>query len=387
MPMQKSVLSFSVAAAALAMSGLASAQQAATPAAPAAPTLDKVLEASGLAVTGYIDTGYTHANRDLETGFSPRVFDSQNNSFVLHQVGLQVAKQPKEGFGGLVNVTMGRDAALIHSFDTTTESQFDVTQAYGQYASGPLTVIVGKFTTLVGTEVIWSPSNTQASRSILFGASPFTHTGVRATFAMNDMFSFTAGLNNGWDQVKDSNKDKTLELGATLTPIKALSLSGSYYTGKETVPLATPGAPDGTRNSLDLLGSYSLGDKLSFGLEYLKVTQENAADLINGGSMKATYSGEAAYVKYMFTPKWSAALRLEAFDDKDGLRFGLPAGTTTASKYKESTFTVGWLPADNFEVRGEFRMDKANNEVFTDTSGGNPSKSLTTYAVQVLYKF
>jgi hypothetical protein len=32
-------------------------------------------------------------------------------------------------------------------------------------------------------------------------------------------------------------------------------------------------------------------------------------------------------------------------------------------------------------------MDKANNEVFTDTSGGNPSKSLTTYAVQVLYKF
>jgi opacity protein-like surface antigen len=135
MPMQKTVLSFSVAAAALAMSGLASAQQAAAPAAPAAPTLDKVLEASGLAVTGYIDAGYTHADRDLEGGFSPRVFDSQNNSFVLHQVGLQVAKQPKEGFGGLVNVTMGRDAALIHSFDTTTESQFDVTQAYGQYAS------------------------------------------------------------------------------------------------------------------------------------------------------------------------------------------------------------------------------------------------------------
>lgn len=394
MPMQKTVLSLSVAAAALAISGLASAQQPAA-AAPAAPTLDKVLDASGLSVTGYIDTGYTHANRDLETGFSPRVFDSQNNSFVLHQVGLQIAKQPKEGFGGLVNVTMGKDAAVIHSFDTTTESQFDVTQAYGQYASGPLTLIVGKFTTLQGTEVIWSPSNTHVSRSILFGSVPFTHTGVRATFAMNDMFSFTAGINNGWDQVKDSNKDKTFELGATVTPIKALSLSGSYYTGKETVPLATPTAPacggtapcEGTRNSLNLLGSYSLGDSLSFGLEYLKVTQENAADLINGGNMKATYDGEAAYVKYMFAPKWSAALRLESFNDKDGLRFGFPSGTTSASKYKESTFTVGWLPADNFEIRGEFRMDKANNEVFTDTSGGNPSKSLTTYAVQVLYKF
>src|SRR5262245_39121518 len=140
--LHKSVLTLSVAAA-LAIPGLASAQQAA-PAAPAAPTLDKVLDASGIAVTGYIDAGYTHANRDLQNGFSDRVFDSQNNAFVLHQVGLQVAKQPKEGFGGVLNVTMGKDAALIHSFDTTTESQFDVTQAYGQYASGPLTVIFGK---------------------------------------------------------------------------------------------------------------------------------------------------------------------------------------------------------------------------------------------------
>jgi hypothetical protein len=386
--MRKSVLTLSVAAA-LTTPGLVLAQQAA-PAAPAAPTLDKVLDASGIAVTGYIDAWYQHANRDIQNGPSDRVFDSQNNAFVLHQVGVQVAKQPKEGFGGLLNVTMGKDAALIHSFDTTTESQFDVTQAYGQYASGPLTVIFGKFTTLIGTEVIWSPSNTQASRSILFGASPFTHTGVRATWAVNDMFSLTGGVNNGWDQVNDSNKDKTIELGATLTPIKALTLGGSYYSGKETVPLATPTAPacggsapcEGTRNALDLLGSYTVG-ALSFGLEYLNVSQQNAPDLDNGGTKKATYSGEAVYLKYMFAPKWSGALRLESFDDKDGLRFG----TTSPNKYKESTLTIGYLPADNFEIRGEFRMDKANSEVFTDTSGGNPSKSLTTYAVQVLYKF
>src|ERR1044071_5201265 len=83
-------------------------------AAPAAPTLDKVLEASGVSLSGYVDTAYSHADRDIEgANFSPRVFDSQNNSFVLHQVGLQVAKHPKEGFGGLVNITAGRDAGII----------------------------------------------------------------------------------------------------------------------------------------------------------------------------------------------------------------------------------------------------------------------------------
>src|SRR6266496_4763349 len=64
----------------------------------AVPTLDKVLEASGISVSGYIDAGYTHADRNVEGGFSTRVFDSQNNSFVLHQFGLSVSKLPKEGF-------------------------------------------------------------------------------------------------------------------------------------------------------------------------------------------------------------------------------------------------------------------------------------------------
>src|SRR5258706_14646717 len=117
---------------------------------PAAPTLDKVLEASGISVSGYIDAGYTYAKNGA--GFTDRVFDGQQNSFALNQFGLTVAKQPKEGFGGLVNLTVGRDAQFIHSFPETSgatsgSSMFDVTQAYLQYAGGPLTVIAGKVTT------------------------------------------------------------------------------------------------------------------------------------------------------------------------------------------------------------------------------------------------
>ena len=74
------------------------------------PTLDKILETSGISVSGYIDAGYTHSDRNQPGFTTTRVFDQQNNSFGLNQFGLTVAKQPKEGFGGLVNLTVGRDA-------------------------------------------------------------------------------------------------------------------------------------------------------------------------------------------------------------------------------------------------------------------------------------
>ena len=51
------------------------------------------------------------------------------------------------------------------------------------------------------------------SRSILFGyAIPFTHTGVRATYKVNDMLTVLGGVNQGWDAFEDPNHDKTLEL-------------------------------------------------------------------------------------------------------------------------------------------------------------------------------
>ena len=351
------------------------------------PTLDKILEASGISVSGYIDAGYTHSDRN-QAAFTDRVFDQQNNSFGLHQFGLTVAKQPKEGFGGLVNVTAGSDAQIIHSFPEpsgtgtagSASSMFDVTQAFLQYSSGPLTVIAGKFVTLQGSEVIWTPTNVNASHSILFGAIPFTHTGVRATWALSDTVSLIAGVNNGWDQLTDSNKPKTAELGLTLNPIKPLTITVSDYYGKETQPFATLGAADGKRNSFNVVASYTIIDPLTIGAEVLSVSQD-----IPGGT-NAKYNGAALYVTYMFMPKLRGVLRAESFDDKNGFKFAPAAFPTSDTKYKEVTATVSFLASDSFELRAEGRRDQATNTVFTDYAGV-ASKTMTSIALQGLYKF
>jgi hypothetical protein len=375
----KKLLIASAVSAALAAPTVALAQAARV------PTLGQIFDASGISVSGYIDTAYSYANRNL-AAFSDRVFDSQNNSFALHQFGLQVAKQPKQGFGGVVNITAGADAQVIHAFPETTAvaaSLFDITQAYGQYANGPLTLIAGKFITLAGTEVIWSPSNPNFSRSILFGAIPFTHTGVRASYALGDTVLLFGGLNNGWDQLTDANKGKTVELGATLNPIKPLTVTVVGYFGKESA--VAPGTPGGgaqdQRNMLNVVASYTINNSMSVGGEILYVSQDRPA----GGSAK--YNGAAGYFTYNLDSQWRIAARAEMFDDKNNFHFAsanVAAGTDV--KYNEVTATLSYLPNSSVELRAEVRGDRANNAVFVN-SDGTTAKTLQSLAFQGIYKF
>ena len=217
--MQKKMLV--VALATLFATPVLAADAPAAPAAPAAPSLSSILDASGITATGYVDFGYTSLNSSglFVGGTVPsRVFDAPNPtlnknlvSFNLNQAAITVSKAPKEGFGGFINLTAGQDANVISSYGAgnaggnpyANNHNVDVTQAYASYTGGPLTVIAGKFATLAGAEVIPGPSNTNISRSILFGyAIPFTHTGVRLTDAVTDTVSLIAGINNGWDQVQ-----------------------------------------------------------------------------------------------------------------------------------------------------------------------------------------
>jgi hypothetical protein len=374
----KKLLIASAVSAAFAAPGVALAQAA------RAPTLGQVLDASGISVNGYIDAGYSYANKNIQA-FPYRAFDSMNNSFALHQFGLTVAKQPRQGFGGVVNVTVGSDAQLIHSFpEGTSTNTFDLTQAYGQYAGGALTLMAGKFTTLAGTEVIASPGNMNITRSILFTAVPLTHTGVRAGYALGDTVTFYGGVNNGWDQLVDANKGKTLELGASIVPIKPLTINVSGYFGKESaVAPGTPtivGAQD-QRSLLNVTGNYVINSSMSVGGEVLYVSQDRAV----GGAAK--YNGLAGYFAYTLNSQWRVAARAEMFDDKNNFHFNSPSvAAGTDVKYSEVTATLAYLPNSSVELRAEVRGDRANNAVFINSTG-TTAKTLQTLGLQGIYKF
>src|SRR5207253_10542766 len=107
---------------------------------------------------------------------------------------------------------------------------FDLRQASASYiahiASG-LRFDVGKYLTHLGYEVIegYDGYNDNYSRSILFGyAIPFTHTGVKASYAFSSKVAAMFEVVNGWDLVRDNNRSKSLGAQLTLTPIAPLSV-------------------------------------------------------------------------------------------------------------------------------------------------------------------
>lgn len=341
------------------------------------PTLGDVLAASEIAVTGYVDTSYTYlTGAGLFTSGTPnRVYDRERNSFNLHAVDIAVAHLPKEGFGAFGQLDFGSDANVTAAAGSGGADEVDVQEAFLQYAVGPVTVIGGKFATLAGAEVIESPSNLNFSRSILFGyAIPFTHTGLRASFAVSDALKLTAGINNGWDVLKESASEgnKTLEFGVSTAPLKDLSLNAAVYYGEEPIA-AGLGATD--RALLDVTATYNLSDALSFALNADYGMQEDGA-----GTDDAKWIGLAGYANYKFAPQWRVAVRAEQFDDKDGYRTGV------VQKWSEATATLAFMPTSNTELRLEGRHDRSNQTVFVEPDG-NVKKSQSSIALEGIYKF
>jgi Putative beta-barrel porin-2, OmpL-like. bbp2 len=380
---------------------------------PAVPTLSQILGASNISVSGYIDAAYNYMNStglfiNAPKGVSvvggtagnSHIFDTQGaistknfSSFNLQQAALIVSMQPKEGFGGFVNITAGQDAATIASSglgDNTSSHSFDLTQAYASYATGPLTVIGGKFATLAGAELITSPSNSNYTRAWMFGWGPYTHTGVRATYVANDMITLIGGVNNGFDQVNSATGGKTVELGLDITPSSMFSLATSYYVGKGLV-----GATPGQGTYLDMVGTINATDKLNFVFDYANASQDGAT-VLGGVTGKAKWDSLALYANYHFNDTWRISYRNEDFNDKDGFRSGLTydgvnviggaVGTPAAQKLKSNTITVGYAATKSMELRAEARWDKSDQNAFLQTDGTGKSTQ-STYALEAVYQF
>jgi hypothetical protein len=344
-------------------------------AAPALPALADLLTAWGITESGYVAASYYHSN-----GYNTdHQFDNKHDTFQLDQAAFTVAYQPKEGFGGLVNLAAGEDMKILNAAEGSNPNLFDVVQAYAQYATGPLTVIGGKFVTLAGAEVIAPTGNTNFSRSLLFYAEPLTHTGLRATYAASDTFSIIAGVNNGWNYSSlTTSGSKTGELGAAWTPNKAFSLAVQGYVGKD----ATFDAP---KTFVDAVATYNVTGALTFVLSYDWGQQKQQP----AGDATLAWNGAAFYTNYAISDQWRVSVRVEYLDDKNGLI----TGTDLSQTLKEGTVTFGYDPIKNFELRIEGRYDKSTRDPFVRaiaTSDGSTTTfadSQTEFALQGVYKF
>ncbi len=338
--------------------------------------------------SGYLDGSYNYLVRSnkFKSGAFNRVFDLEPNGFTLQQAAVTAAYQPPKGFGSLINIIGGRDANQIapYGWNPYFGSQtlaIDPTQVYLQYATGPFTIIGGLFVSLAGEEVIDPTLNTNFSRSILDGyAEPFTHMGLRATYVVNDKLTVIAGVNNGWDSIRDTSRRKTIELSTTYTPCPLFSLAATLYSGGQRATDRTATGSESIRDLLDIVATMNATDKLTLIANY-DYGNQTLATLPSSNVAEAVWQGLAGYVNYKFNDKWQTSVRGEIFSDRNGYRTGV------VQSWKELTLTLGYTPIKNLELRAETRHDFSNASSFVDSNGIGTNKNQQSYALEAFYKF
>jgi hypothetical protein len=426
----------------------ADAPAAEAPAADAASTWKTL----GFQFSGAAEASYTQNFNNPNTNLNQlRIFDTQANSFVP-QVAQFMVERPatagsatdRIGFRARVNFgAQSRFSRARTNYQPGADStELDVHELYAEYIvpiGNGLKIQAGKINTLIGLEVINSWENPNFSRSFTFGlAQAFTETGIRFTYPFASWATAAVGLVNGWDNIEDNNRGKTVTWNLALTPHEMFGISfyGSYGAEQSnghaifgqagTNACASLGSPVGTTQCDPSAKRTVVGSLITIKptssdtliIEPYYGNEANASFTSTAGN--ARWNALLVYYTHDFNDQtqpnaFSMRIRGEIFEDAGGARtcvggnnvnggsnvcagpaaaggfgpagsiFNFNTGIGQAQTLWEGTFTLQWKPAPALMTRVEFRHDHSNKNVFLN--GTEAANNQSTLGFSVVYLF
>lgn len=267
----------------------------------------------------------------------------------------------KVGFvADLVAGPRGEDAVFLSS-----PSNNIINQLYVYYqVSESVKLTLGNFNTFLGYEVISPVGNFNYSTSYMFSYGPFSHTGLKADFTLDDNWSAMLAVMNPTDYT-EFNPFGKYTLGGQLGYSND---SGSAYLnllyGEQ-----SPDNDDGTFQ-VDLTTGWNLSDPFYLGLNATYNTTDGEG-----------FYGVALYPQLQASESFAIGLRAEYFKE---LKDGGPvygADTSTFEATLTGNYTVGDLM-----IKPELRLDKVDQDVFLDNDL-QPKDNLSSFLLAAVYSF
>ena len=396
----------------------ATAPAAATPAlsAPAAPsaapaTAPEVKWYDKVKLDAFVDAYYA-VNYNFprpQSGLNMFHAFDQTDGFAINWAGLNLSYGP-DPVGATINLRFGPGANVANALEPTGLQ--NVKQALVSWkpggARGSFTFDLGKFDSPYGAEVADSQGNMNYSRSLLFTlAQPLFFTGLRADYAISDVWDIKLFLANGWNNSVSMNQGKTGGAQINFKPNDKLIVAAGYALGPQQPDSAAPSAfpvaacptvagglapctasaagttaSDGRfRHLVDLVVDYSPTDKLRFLLN----GDVGAEDL--GPLGMVSWEGWNLGVRYAAGAGVAASIRGGMLNDPQGYAASLfTAPTTRKTTLVDGTVTLEYAPVLNLVMKLEQRfdyVDAAGAGMFTVNAGGGPShtQSMTLFGV------
>jgi len=318
-----------------------------------------------------------------------RVFDTDANTFKFDAGELVLLKEtPNPGDTGFrFDLKFGFSQPEVNQASpglnvngtSVSDIQFDTQQGYVSYKApigSGLQLDLGKFITHIGAEVMdgYDGFNYTLSRSMLFSFGPFTHTGLRATYTVNDKISVLGMIANGWDNQTDNNGGKTFGGQIALTPWEGAAIYLNWAGGPEPQPI-DPKNEDDYRNIFDLVAEVSLTDKTLVNLNLVYGKDDNA--IAQGDN--AEWWGISTIFRHDVNNWLSLNVRGQFFNDVDGFRSG------AVQNLWATTFSPEIRVSKNMVFRMEYRHDESDEASFDDN--GAPTHRQDTAGAQAIFLF
>ena len=356
--------------------------------------------------SGSVDTyfryNFNSRNRIFASGDNVVAPDAPTTSFAnrpgfgLGMVNLIAAFEgEKVGFVAyLVYCPRGADAVF-----NSGGSANIVNQLYVYYnVSDAVTLTLGNFNTFLGYEVISPTGNFNYSTSYMFSYGPFSHTGLKADFALSDGFSAKLAVMNPTD-LTEFYPFGTYTLGAQLgydndgTSAYLNFLYGDQD-GRldEDFPTTFGGTSSGATFQADLTAGFDLSDEFYLGVN-TTINTTGAGQTSNGTTVSdadgdnSGFYGAALYAQYATSETVSFGIRGEYFSEFNGGVGALPTGADPDGDASVIDLTLSSnIAVGNLPFIPEVRLDALSEDGFQNRDF-EPQSSLISFLFAAVYSF
>ncbi len=332
-----------------------------------------------LAITGLVDTYYTHNANAPDDGQNALYYTNPNaRGFGLNQVKLELETTSAGPFGFRSDIWFGSGARLFRDGlePGPIADVLYLQQAYGYYQFGSGAQLdVGLMGTIAGLEVAESHLNWNYSRGILWAWNePFSHLGARLGAPLTDTLTGTLLLVNGFDNAFDQNSGKSYGAQAAWSPSDRASTVLTWIHGPENA-----GTNDGWLRDLSWNGWVQFNDRFEAMVNMDLISATDPA------GKSATSWGLGGYLRYHLSDRVRIAERYEFMDDQEARSTGL------AQTLMENTITLEFQPVVDdarFLTRLEYRRDWSDAAFFPCSGCSDGlSKSQDTFTIGLSWVF
>ncbi|GAA3522018.1 hypothetical protein GCM10022393_40620 [Aquimarina addita] len=325
-------------------------------------------------VDGYFRANLTGPNKAADGEFlAPSTSFANQNGFSLGMANVILGYEgEKVGFvADLVYGPRGADAVF-----NSEGSANIINQMYVYWnVSEKVTLTMGNFNTYLGYEVISPTGNFNYSTSYMFSYGPFSHTGLKADFAINDEWSAMVAVMNPTDYTENNPFD-TYIVGAQLG--YAVDNGSAYLNfryGNEGVP-----GEVGPTFQADLTTGWDLSEDFYLGINGTYLSTEPQEDGDSFG-----FYGVALYPQYKTSESFTLGLRGEYFAEYSGGVDALDVDDEGDGSVFAATLTGSYAVGD-LTFKPELRLDSTSEDSFED-GDFEPTDSLISFTLGAIYKF